>query len=200
MKQNQADKKSFHWKQGIWVVVWMIGLGILGGCNKQASLEDRTYVESLHVTPVEDAYQYQCILAYVNQDSMDQLKAGVSGTDQSQEGSDSSEDKQGMEGAVMMAGEGHSSDDGNEYTAVADDIASFNQDFYRLTGSQLDYSHLEGIYLDHALYQPTLAEDVLEDIWDETQVVLSTPIYQEGVEIGDQKDEKLGDWLKEGME
>ena len=104
MKQNQADKKSFHWKQGIWVVVWMIGLGILGGCNKQASLEDRTYVESLHVTPVEDAYQYQCILAYVNQDSMDQLKAGVSGTDQSQEGSDSSEDKQGMEGAVMMAG------------------------------------------------------------------------------------------------
>lgn len=162
---------------GLLAVSACISLVGLTGCGKQVSLEDRAYVESLHIAPYGDEYQYQCTLAYMNKNSMENLKAG-------------------MEGAVVTEESSEETPDG-EYSAVAKDIDDFNQEFFRLTGSSFDYSHLQGIYLDTSLYQPDLAEDVLEDIWEETRVVLSTPIYQEGVEIGDQKDETLGDWLKE---
>ena len=69
-----------------------------------------------------------------------------------------------------------------------------------MTGGKLDYSHLQGIYLSESLYEPKVAEDVLEDIREETQAVLSTPIYQDGLEIGEQKNETLGDWLKAARE
>lgn len=225
----------------------MIGLilalliGNLSGCNVQAALEDRTYVESIHITPVGEEYQFQCILSYMDSQSLEQLKAGLDGavigggsteqqgkrttemtTEESIEGpigeqnnrrfveenSRQSEDitssennNESKKNDMSDSGNnstGSSSEDGTgEYTAVAKDMKDFNQEYYRITGSNFDYSHLQGIYLDPSLYHPELAEDILENIWEETQAVLSTPIYQEGIEIGDQKEETLGDWLKE---
>lgn len=192
--------------------------GTLSGCGGQAALEDRTYVESLHILPTGEAYQYQCILAYVDSDSMKYFKAGFDGavmengstepeekkntempekenTEMSEKNTEMPEEKsKDAEGdSSGAAGEGDS-----EYIAVASNMEEFNQEYYRLTGSNFDYSHLQGIYLDASLYQPGQAEGVLEDIRETTQAVLSTPVYQEGVEIGDQEEATLGDWLKAG--
>lgn len=129
----------------------------LTGCTQRPSIEERTYVESIHITPDVNGYQYQCMLVYVDTQSP-------------------------------------------EYVTVAEDIEEFNQEYTCMTGGKLDYSHLQGIYLSESLYEPKVAEDVLEDIREETQAVLSTPIYQDGLEIGEQKNETLGDWLKAARE
>ena len=84
-----------------------------------------------------------------------------------------------------------------EYSAKANSIREFNDAFYRLTGCRFDYSHLQGIYVPQELYQPALAGEVLDEIRQETKVVLSTPIYEEAVAVGDQKEETIGEWLKE---
>lgn len=173
-------------------------VGTVSGCTSQAALEDRTYVESLHITPEGEAYRFQCILAYMDSQSLEQLKAGLDGavtSEEAKEGQDSGK-KDSMTGNAASA-ENSPTEEINEYTAVANDIEDFNEEYYRITGSNFDYSHLQGIYLDSRLYRPELAEDILEEIREETQVVLSTPIYEEGVDIGDQREETIGDWLKE---
>ncbi|MCM1494693.1 MAG: hypothetical protein NC089_02740 [Bacteroides sp.] len=243
--------------------------GAAAGCSGQAALEDRTYVESLHIIPEDGGYRYQCTLAYVDSDSAKYLKAGLDGavmgtesteqgrtrksgnSEEATEGSsrentdgemrdeegmleetgrgtenqgismehvekseentgslvENTEEKEGSaeqdtgngEGSATEGdSEGTGGEESSEYTAVADNMEEFNQEYYRLTGSNFDYSHLQGIYLDASLYQPKLAEAVLKDIWEATQAVLSTPIYQEGLAIGEQQETTLGDWLKEG--
>lgn len=245
--------------------------GTVAGCSGQAALEDRTYVESLHIIPEGTGYRYQCTLAYVDSDSAKYLKAGldgaVMGTESMEQGRErsSGNPEENMEGSSTedtdkgtkseegilektdeltgnqgmnmentqeitentdnsvenreknensteqnrgdakedaMEGGGDSTEnageESSEYTAVADNMEEFNQEYYRLTGSNFDYSHLQGIYLDASLYQPKLAEEVLKDIREATQAVLSTPVYQEGIAIGEQQKTTLGDWLKEG--
>lgn len=180
----------------------------LTGCRSQVSIEDRTYVESIHIAPYGDSYQFRCTLAYMDAQSMENLKMSLEGaveteadtqavTEENTKTENESE-KRSMDANVEE--EGQSQGAGQEYTAIAEDIETFNQDYYRITGSRFDYSHLEGIYLDSRLYQPEQAEDVLEDIREETQAVLSTPVYQEGVATGNQKEETLGDWLRETRE
>lgn len=134
------------------------------GCRPQATIEDRTYVEELHIAKEEAGYRYTCTLSYVD-----------------------------VQAETML-------EDAAEYEAVAVDIDTLNQDFRRITGSQLDYSHLQGIYLEHRMYQSETAWAVLADIREDTQVVLSTPVYEEEREIGDQTGWLLGDWLKAGIE
>lgn len=182
-KQVEPPVKEFV--KSILLVSLCVSLTTLTGCAAQDSIEDRTYVESLHIMPENDKYQYRCTIAYMDEESAENLGMGQEGS-KSEEGTDSgSKDK--------MASTG-------EYAAVAEGINAFNQEYYRKTGHSFDYSHLRGIYLDSAFYQPALAEKILEDVRKETKVVLSTPIYQEGVEIGVQKEETLGEWLKEGGE
>lgn len=248
-------------------------MGAASGCTGQAALEDRTYVESLHIIPEGDGYRYQCTLAYVDSNSMKYLRAGLDGavmepgsteqgkersseesginteksgvqrenTEEGAKGAGESMEKEGditepmdepAEGSEQAgesigntetgtesnsegmkqnteAGEGNAMEGGDrsdgsaggesrEYTATAQNMEEFNQEYNRITGSNFDYSHLQGIYLDASLYQPKRAEEVLNDIWNATQAVLSTPIYQEGLEVGEQKETTLGDWLKEG--
>lgn len=267
------------WKKKVIITTFVLAwaASALSGCGGQAALEDRTYVESLHIIPEGEAYQYQCTLSYVDSNSMKYLRVGLDGavmdndntgekgrksteasegksgntetgqdsgtggngegregsngegngregsnreeTDSGngsngegrgeeagsgEEGNDKGENSEGVGsigGSSEEGGKGEeesSNGEGSEYRAVANNMTEFNQEYYRLTGSNFDYSHLQGIYLDASLYQSGLAEEVLEDIWEATQAVLSTPIYQEGVEIGDQKEETLGDWLKAG--
>ena len=103
-------------------------------------------------------------------------------------------------GSEMNEKSGSRQEGAGEYSALAEGIDAFNQEYYRKTGNSFDYSHLQGIYLDPGLYQPVRAEHILKDIREETQAVLSTPIYQEGVGTGEQKEETLGEWLKAGGE
>lgn len=213
------------WKKGIGLLTGLTFIaGTAVGCSGQAALEDRTYVESLHIVPEEGGYQYQCTLAYIDSNSEKYLKAGLDGavmetesTEQEKEKkSDDPEEKteasdrstereeenteasKGNDLASEDSSGGTTGEESRKYTAIADNMAEFNQEYYRLTGSNFDYSHLQGIYLDASLYQPKLAEAVLKDIREATQAVLSTPIYQEGLEIGEQQETTLGDWLKEG--
>ena len=187
---NKEMCKQWSWKLicSCWLLV-AVGLGITG-CGKRAALEDRTYVETIHITPVTGGYQYRCTLAYMDAQAMESLGMGsasdkTAGTGENQSnGSDSS--------SAQSAGE----EVADEYVATAEDIEDFNREYARITGSQLDYSHLQGIYLTEGLYNAAAAEDVLEDIREETQAVLSTPVYQEGVAIGDQSEKNMGDWLK----
>lgn len=185
------------------LVVTLFGLT---GCSQQASLEDRTYVEEIHISPIMGGYEYRCTLAYMDKQSMDTLGKGEntggtleqgSGQDKSQSGSQGNEQSSGQNSAQGNGQETTSGKASEEYTATAEEIDDFNREYTRVTGSVLEYSHLQGIYLAENLYQPEAAEDVLEDIREETQAVLSTPIYQEGLEIGEQKKETLGDWLRE---
>lgn len=155
----------------------------LSGCGAQTSIEDRTYVESLHITSDHDKYQYRCTIAYMDEKSAENLGMGDVGT-----------------GSEMNEKSGSRQEGAGEYSALAEGIDAFNQEYYRKTGNSFDYSHLQGIYLDPGLYQPVRAEHILKDIREETQAVLSTPIYQEGVGTGEQKEETLGEWLKAGGE
>ena len=80
---------------------------------------------------------------------------------------------------------------------VAESIEAFDEEYETMTGSRLDYSHLEGIYLDKDLYPIEASGTVLMPLWEETQVVLSTPIYQEELLPGEQTSETLGYRLKQ---
>ncbi|MDE7367097.1 MAG: hypothetical protein K2N24_07060 [Lachnospiraceae bacterium] len=185
-----------NWKKGIGLLAGLaLMAGTAGGCTGQAALEDRTYVESLHIIPEGEGYRYQCTLAYVDSNSAKYLKAGLDGA--VMEPGSTEQEKEKKPENENNSGETTEEESG-DYTAVADNMTEFNQEYYRLTGSNFDYSHLQGIYLDASLYQPKLAEAVLKDIREATQAVLSTPIYQEGLEIGEQQETTLGDWLKEG--
>lgn len=189
------QEKRFKGKQFICLFVVLSACSLLTGCNKQDSIEDRAYVENLHVIPVGVEYKFRCELAYINQDSLEPLdmKAGQENSvNVLQEGMTNSGEEAELGGAIIEG-----DNESYEYIATADSIRAFDEEFYRLTGCQFDYSHLQGIYLEHSIYDPAVADDILVEIWDETQAVLSTPIYEEGVAVGDQKDETLGDWLKE---
>ena len=72
-----------------------------------------------------------------------------------------------------------------------------NDRFEQETDTCLDYSHLQGIYLQDTIYHLQTADKILNNIWQETQVVLSTPVYQEELDAGEQADRNLGGWLKE---
>lgn len=148
----------------------------MSGCRNPVSLEDRTYVEELHVAQEENGYEFRCVLAYMD----DKSKAYMNADMQEQSTEKSSE---------------NDSEDG-EYTMIAETIEDINREYERYTGGTLDYSHLQGIYLEKELYEPEKAGEVLENIREETQAVLSTPIYQENLPVGEQEDETLGDWLK----
>lgn len=195
IKMEEEPVKTFKGKQFICFLIGITACSLLVGCNKQDSIEDRAYVENLHVTPTGVEYKFRCELAYISQDSLEPLdmKAGqATNANIVQNGSTENKDNADLSGAVL---EGEN--DSYEYIAAADSIEDFDKEFHRLTGCQFDYSHLKGIYLEHSLYDPAVADDILEEIWEETQAVLTTPIYEEGVAIGDQKEETLGDWLKE---
>lgn len=195
IKMEEEPVKTFQGKQFICILIGITVCSLLTGCNKQDSIEDRAYVENLHVTPVGVEYKFRCELAYINQDSLEPLdmKAGQeANANIFQKEASESKDDADLSGAII---EGEN--DSYEYTATAGSIKDFDKEFYRLTGCQFDYSHLQGIYLEHSIYNPAVADGILEEIWEETQAVLTTPIYEEGVAIGDQKDETLGDWLKE---
>jgi hypothetical protein len=166
--------KSIH----IIGIVTIVGMcSLLTGCQKQASIENRAYVEALHVNLSEDEYEFRCELAYIDQDvSTDTFEMTV----QSDSGSAGAEE---VENAY-------------EYTSQAGDIAEFNEEFYQLTGCRFDYSHLQGIYLERSIYEQESAGAVLEDIWQETKAVLTTPVYEEGKKEKAESDVTLGDWLK----
>lgn len=172
--EKQVQNKRKHIMLSLIIIALSATAIQLTGCGNQASIEDRAYVEKLHVCLNGLEYEFRCELAYLNQDSMESIDI-----------------KADIEGAILDEEEGS-----YEYQAVADSIEDFDEEFYRLTGCRFDYSHLQGIYLDSNIYDPVIAGEVLEDIWEETQVVLSTPIYEENVAIGDQRGETLGEWIK----
>ena len=88
----------------------------------------------------------------------------------------------------------------DSYSASAESIQEYNDDFQKLTDCSFDYSHLQGIYLDQELYNPTQCGQLLQEIRASTKAVLSTPIYYENARIGDQQEITLGDWLKYNKE
>ncbi len=182
IKMEEEPVKTFHGKQLVCLFVGVAACSLLVGCSEQDSIENRAYVESLHVTSAGTSYEFRCELAYMNQDSLDPLNMMA---------------EQEANGAIIQNEELESDSDSYEYIATADSIVDFDEEFYRITGCRFDYSHLQGIYLEQSIYDPNAADVILEDIWEETQAVLSTPVYEEGVAIGDQKEETLGDWLKE---
>lgn len=75
-------------------------------------------------------------------------------------------------------------------------IQAVDETFRQETGSGLDYSHLQGIYLAEDIYFTQSAGELLDNIWQATQAVLSTPVYQSGLDIGEQPSVNLGEWLK----
>lgn len=182
---NSIEPPVKEFVKPVLLVSLCVGLTTLTGCAVQASIEDRTYVESLHIISENEKYQYRCTIFYMDEQSAENLSMGNGRAGSGEENGSESNDKNALT---------------EEYSAVAEGIDAFNQEYYRKTGHRFDYSHLQGIYLDSGFYQPSLAEDILEDVRKETQAVLSTPIYQEGVEIGEQREETLGEWLKEGDE
>lgn len=100
--------------------------------------------------------------------------------------------------------EGSDKDQKNEEGIVVyrsgEGIKAVNDRFEQETDTCLDYSHLQGIYLQDTIYHLQTADKILNNIWQETQVVLSTPVYQEELDAGVQADRNLGGWLKEAWE
>ena len=165
----REDRFQKQWKKPPvkeFCLLFLLGVLAVGmtGCRMQATIEDRTYVEELHIVAEETGYRYTCILSYVDAQAEKLLEKAEA------------------------------------YAETTVDIDTLNQDFGRLTGSRLDYSHLQGIYLEGSIYRSQDARAVLADIREDTQAVLSTPVYEEEREIGDQTGRLLGDWLKEGIE
>lgn len=87
-------------------------------------------------------------------------------------------------------------EDETSYVTAAG-IQAVDEAFHTETGSSLDYSHLQGVYLEETIYTGGQADVILNDIRQETQAVLSTPVYQLGLDIGEQPPVNLGEWLKE---
>lgn len=162
-KNSHSGVKQF----GIVLLALMLA-GVCSGCGQQFSIEDRTYVGTLHIRQVSEGYEYRCTISYMDAQSKDYWKL------------DAEEDMTGR-----------------EYMGVAESIEAFDEEYETTTGSRLDYSHLEGIYLDKALYPIEASGNVLMPLWEETQVVLSTPIYQEELLPGEQTSETLGYRLKQ---
>jgi hypothetical protein len=175
IKMEESPVKQFKGMHMIGIVLGVAACSLLTSCQKQESMENRAYIESLHVMQAGSEYEYRCELAYVNPELFSPVDMKAS--------ADVSEPMSEEESEVY------------EYTAQAGDIEEFNEEFYLLTGCQFDYSHLQGIYLEQGLYDSEAADESLTDIWENTQVVLSTPVYEEAVPIGKQKGRTLGDWL-----
>lgn len=164
-KAGQSGVKEF----GI-VLLLVLLAGGCSGCAGVSSIEDRTYVESLHIRQVSGGYEYRCELSYMDARAREAF---------------------GIEEAEIAS---------KEYMGTAASVEEFNQGYAQLTGSRLDYSHLEGIYLDAELYSMEASGSIFMRLWEETQVVLSTPIYQEELLQGEQRSETLGDRLKQTEE
>lgn len=165
-KAGQLGVKEF----GV-VLLLVLLAGGCSGCAGVSSIEDRTYVESLHIREVSGGYEYRCKLSYMDARAREAFGIGEEEDIKSK-----------------------------EYAGTAVSVEEFNRGYAQLTGSRLDYSHLEGIYLDADLYSMKASETVFMRLWEETQVVLSTPIYQEELPQGEQRSETLGDRLKQTEE
>ncbi|MBQ8982401.1 MAG: GerAB/ArcD/ProY family transporter [Lachnospiraceae bacterium] len=159
------------------VVMILISIGTLSGCIDTDSIEDRAYVKELHITGKDNDYEFRCILSYLSQDSIDTFHT------------DNSENNVFTEDQGIF-----------EYDNHAQSIIQFNETFQKQTNCTFDYSHLQGIYLDHTLYVPSASAKLLRDIRTDTKAVLSTPIYAEDMQIGDQQEVTLGDRIKYNKE
>lgn len=176
------------------VVIMLIAIGTLSGCKDTDSIEDRAYVKELHIARVDQDYQFRCILSYLSQDSIDAFHSDLSLTDDSMN-SEISVSQDSSENDAFTEDQGV-----YEYNSRAQSIAEFNEAFRKRTNCTFDYSHLQGIYLDHSLYVPSASAELLWDIRTDTKAVLSTPIYAEDIQIGDQQEVTLGDRIKYNKE
>lgn len=197
-------------KEFSWFLPLMVCLLIcptLAGCSQSDSIEDRAYVKELHITDNGDQYEFRCVLSYLSQDSLDALHTSSYLTEDTVPApmSEESQDSQ-----ISSKGDSTDSPDSSnsetfefseeqdiyEYHALARDISEFNDAFKNKTDCTFDYSHLHGIYLDHQLYDPVTSGQLIADIRSYTKAVLSTPIYEENILIGNQQEVTLGDRLQ----